>query len=196
VGNAPAAIVSVLARAKITVRTIFSIMKSRPKQIDAKPGRVVIWRRYVDAYGVERPLPAHALVTSRGDTSGGAKRFHYALMCRSDEPLMLRRGLSFDPSVFRNAGGNGAPVGASQVTALLRRVNEADGPSAYEANLIAWLTGSYWVRLVDPTEIDSAGRSLLERLATLTPSDWRSTIASIAAPSINAVPLEGSHELF
>jgi hypothetical protein len=54
VGNAPAAVTSLLAKARLPVRAIFSIMKSRPKSIDLAPRRVVIWRRYIDANGVER----------------------------------------------------------------------------------------------------------------------------------------------
>jgi hypothetical protein len=179
VGNAPAAVTSLLAKAKMPVRAIFSIMKSRPKAIDLAPGRVVVWRRYIDANGMERPLPGHALVASRGDSAGGAKRFHYALMCKSDEPLELRRGEKFDPMSYRNAGGNGAPVGSSQVTALLRRVKHIDGPSAYEANITAWLTESYWVRLVDPVEMDAKRRALLNCLGTTNPSQWRNAVSAI-----------------
>jgi hypothetical protein len=122
VGNAPPAVGSVLARARLPVRAIFSIMKSRPKLIDAAPTRIVVWRGYIDEEGVERSLPSHALIVSRADSASGPKKLHYALMCYSPEPLVLKRGMeSFDPSMFRNAGGTGAPVGNSQVTALLRR---------------------------------------------------------------------------
>jgi hypothetical protein len=161
VGNAPAQVTNVLARAGIPVRAVFSVMKTRPKAIDVSPSRTVIWRRYFDSQGVERPLPPHALVTSRGDSAGGAKRIHHALMCRSDKPLTIRRGDAFDPAAFRNAGGTGAPVGFSQVTALLRRVQFDHDRSDYEANLTAWLADSYWVRLSDPAELDA------DRLAIL-----------------------------
>jgi len=196
VGNAPAAIVSVLARAKLPVRTIFSVMKSRPKPVDTSPTRVVVWRRYIDVHGIERALPPHALVASRGDSAGGAKRVHYALMCRSNEPLVLNRGDSFDPGAFRNASANGAPVGASQVTALLRRVQDIDGPSGYEANLTAWLTDSYWVRLADPIEIGPEKRVLMERLATITPCQWQATVSAILEASADSVPPPAVDRLF
>jgi hypothetical protein len=165
VGNPPALVAKVLARARVPVRMIFSIMKSRPKLVDLAPSRTVAWRRYVDAHGAERPLPANALVTSRGDAAGGAKRVHYALMCRSDQPLRIRRGVPFDPSAFRNAGGTGARVGASQVTALLRRTGTDALGTDYEANLSAWLVDSYWVRLTDPIELDQDKLELLSRSA-------------------------------
>src|SRR5262249_50913447 len=69
VGNAPASMSRDLARAEIPVRVIFSIMKSRPKRIDSNPSKVVVWRRYVDANGVARDLPPHAMVTSRAHSS-------------------------------------------------------------------------------------------------------------------------------
>lgn len=162
VGNAPAIAIKALARLGEPIPVIFSVMKGRPKKIDVAPSRVVAWRRYLDAEGRERDLPASSIVTSRGDTGSGAKRSHYALMCRSGEPLALRRGETFDVDAYRNAGGRGAPVGASQVTALLRKVAAPSDSGDYEANLRAELAGSYWVKLVDPVEITGA---LLKRLA-------------------------------
>jgi hypothetical protein len=156
VGNAPSTAISALARLRLPVPVVFSTMKTKPKAIDVAPSRTVVWRSYVDEHGAERPLPPSALVTSRGDSAGGAKSRHYALMCYSDAPLELIRGIPFDPAAFRNAGGAGAPVGASQVTALLRQVADQDETPDYEANVIAWLTGGYWVRLADPQELNVA----------------------------------------
>lgn len=179
VGNPPAVITKILARTDVPVRAIFSIMKSRPKAADVAPASTVVWRRYIDAHGVTRPLPTHALVTSRGHSAGGAKRRHYALMCRSEESLVVRRGEIFSPAAFRNAGGTGAPVGASQVTALLRRVAEDSVTSHYETNLSAWLTESYWVPLLDPVELDSDKLKILQSLADLGPQKWQKSVAVI-----------------
>ncbi len=179
VGNPPALLTNVLARASVPVRAIFSVMKSRPKMVDVAPARTVAWRRYVDSRGAERPLPAGALVTSRGDSAGGAKRTHYALMCRSEEPLDIQRGIPFDPSAFRNAGGTGAPVGASQVTALLRRVEEDAPATDYEANISAWLTDSYWVRLTDPVELDAAKLDLVSKISGRGIAEWCAAVARI-----------------
>lgn len=181
VGNAPAVITRVLARAQVPVRVVFSIMKTPPKSIDLTPTRTFVWRRYVDAHGVDRPLPDHVLITSRGDSAKGAKRSHYALMCQSSEPLEIRRGNSFNPGAYRNAGGTGAPVGASQVTALLRKVHAETEAAGYEANLTAWLTGSYWVRLTDPIELSLGKLQLLEGLSSHCSSPWKPTVAAIRA---------------
>lgn len=153
VGNAPAVMTAALAKLNQPVKVIFSIMKSRPKLVDVQPSRVVAWRKFFDQEGTLRSLPRHVLVTSRADSPKGPKTRHFALMCYSDRGLNLQNGRAFDPSAFRNAGGAGAPVGASQVTALLRRVSESSEETDYEVNLSAWLTAGYWVRLADPTEL-------------------------------------------
>ena len=156
-------------------------MKSRPKLVDVAPARTVAWRRYIDAHGVDRPLPPYALVTSRGDSASGAKRIHFALMCRSDAPLELRHGEAFDPSAFRNAGGTGALVGSSQVTALLKRVENDHDSADYEANLTAWLTDSYWVRLTDPVELDPARHRKLAGIGRVSVAGWCDAVSQIRA---------------
>lgn len=157
VGNAPATQIRVLARMGIAIPVIFSAMKGRAKVIDAAPTRTLAWRQYIDSNGAERPLPPGALVTSRGHSARGAeKERHYALMCHSGAPLRLTHGVPFDPAAYRNASGTGGRVGASQVTALLRRVAESDDNTAYEANIVARLVGSYWVRLTSPVQLDAA----------------------------------------
>jgi len=170
VGNAPAAVVGALSRMKQPIEVIFSIMKSRPKHADSAPSRTVVWRRYVDHDGGLRPLPPHALVTSRADSASGPKTKHFALMCYSQQPLKLRHGEPFDPSAYRNAGGSGASVGASQVTALLRRISATTDRTEYEVNLRAQLVGHYWVRLGDPIEWTSDFRNL--DAISVTTDDW------------------------
>ncbi|MBS1181949.1 MAG: hypothetical protein H6Q99_1829 [Proteobacteria bacterium] len=171
VGNAPAVVTRSLARLGQPIEVIFSVMKGRPKQVDVAPARVVAWRRYIDAEGIVRPLPANVLVTSRADTAAGPKTKHFALMCASVEPLTIRRGEPFDPSMYRNAGGSGAPVGASQVTALLKRASSEGRSADYEVNLRAWLVESYWVQLVDPI-ICSPDFEAINRLSSNDTETW------------------------
>lgn len=196
VGNAPATITRTLAGQQIPVRVVFSTMKSRPRLADSAPSRIVVWRKYIDHDGKEREVPPHVLVTSRAESARGEKKVHYALMCYSSEPLMLKSGIAFDHSAFRNAGGKGAPVGASQVTALLRRV-EHDRPEAdYEANFSAWLAGAYWVRLLDPVAITSKTRPLLARLDGAKISEWCKIVAAIRQSSDANAAAEENEDLF
>ncbi|SOB80694.1 hypothetical protein SAMN06297144_1192 [Sphingomonas guangdongensis] len=196
VGNPPSTAISALARIGCRVPVVFSVMKSRPKPIDVAPSRIFAWRRYFDPSANERPLPASAVVTSRADSAGGAKRAHYALMCHSRAPLTLSRGTPFDVSAYRNAGGTGAPVGASQVTALLKQVAEPGKTSDYEVNLVAWLAGGYWVRLSDPVEVDPAGATRLDRAAELEPRDWLELAAELRASPQATARLSGELLLF
>lgn len=173
VGNAPSRVASALARLGTPVRLVLSIMKSRPKDVDVAPARVSAWRRYVDLDGVVRRLPANLVVTSRADSAGGPKRHHAALLCRSDRPVALDAAAApFDPSAYVNAGGNGGAVGASQVTALLRRVRKPAAVSDYRADIVAELASSYWVKLLDPVELSAPRIAMLASFEGSDPEDW------------------------
>lgn len=154
VGNPPPRAIAALARASLAVDVLFSVMKSKPKPQDNAPARVLAWRRYLDVDGTVKPLPPHVLVTSRA----GARDCHYALICRSDTPLMLKDEGPFDPRAFRNIGGVGGTVGASQVTALLER-HAPDRNAHYRISMRATMAFGYWVKLVDPVEVTEAGRA-------------------------------------
>lgn len=180
VGNAPGTEPARLARAGTPVHAIFSVMKSKPKPQDANAGDLNLWRRYVDKFGDIQSLPSGALITSR---SGARDRSHYALMCEAEHPVALGDHGPFNPKAFRNVGGRGAPVGASQVTALLRMSDpQAVGTDGgYRANLRATLTGGYWVKLVDPVRVSGqCAKALLaelEEVADMTAGDWRKLIS-------------------
>jgi hypothetical protein len=179
VGNAPGRMVSLLARLGKQVDAIFSVMKTKPSAADVRPVTLLVWRSFVDVHGIVRPLPDHTLVTSRGHVSGGRKRSHYALMCHSADPIALGDHGPFDPAAYRNAG-SGAPVGASQVTALLKRCTREKRETNYRISFRAKLTGGYWVKLADPIEIIGAKRVEAEnRLATANAADWRNIVGDI-----------------
>lgn len=197
VGNAPSTAINALARAGREIPAIFSIMKTPPKAHDLAPARTVVWRRYIDCYGIERALPPHALVTSRGDSAAGPKRAHYALICRSDAPLQIRDDEAFDPLAYCNASGK--PVGASQVTALLRRIGQPSKGSQYRVNLRASLTGSLWVRLTDPLELSAEKVDALRCESPAGEDEWVSFVTHLrSGPSAVAAQAEaqGSLELF
>lgn len=183
VGNAPARAIAGLAQVQQRVDAIFSVMKSKPKLADTVPSELYVWRRFIDLNGIVRPLPSGSLVTSRGDIRGGVKRRHYALVCHSADPVVLGDFGSFYPSAYRNVGGTGAPIGASQVTALLKPCAVETAVSDYRINMRAVLTGSYWVKLADPVLIDGSKRALWERrMFSLPPADvatWRDFVSEL-----------------
>lgn len=168
VGNPPAKSVGRIRASRQPVDAIFSIMKSKPKAIDAAPERVVLWRTYFDEAGAELPLPEGSIVTSRADSAGRVKASHYALICASDEPLVLGDFGSFDPNAYRNVSVEAGPIGASQVTALVQRFRPEQRPAAYRVNLRARLAGAYWVKLGSPVLLSSFAREQLQAVVTNT----------------------------
>ncbi len=164
VGNPPSRAIPALARAGAKVNAVFSVMLGKPKATDANPSSVLAWRQFVDMDGAVRELPPHVVVTSRGDHY---PKCHYALMCHSERPLTLGDEGSFDPSRYRNFGGTGGPVGASQVTALLVPHPSASGEdSRYRINIRAALFGSYWVKLIDPVTVSSEDQAAMSSRGT------------------------------
>lgn len=134
------------------------------------PDSIVVWRHYIDKNRVVRPLPPGCVVTSRETTASGKKKAHFALMCASSHQLAISEGDRFDPGAYRNA--TGGKVGASQVTALLRRITATNEVSAYSINMIATLTESYWVRLLDPLPLAPEKLQLLEEAMNINEKDW------------------------
>lgn len=182
VGNPPSRSVTALARLGQKIDLVFSVMKGRPRAADVRPASLLVWRRFVDTDGAVRPLPPHTLITSRGKETG-IKRSHYALMCRSDQPLELGDHGAFYPDAYRNFGGTGAPVGSSQVTALLRPAtakHRYSEPAPYRINLRAELVGGLWIKLLDPVIIEGARRDSFEQeLKCAQSKEWLNFIAEV-----------------
>lgn len=156
-GGKIAALVGRIAHPKL----LFSMMKSRPKLIDAAPQEVLLWTLTVDLRGVVRPLPDHALVVSRGSSGPRGKLTHYALVCRSPEPLRLRPLGNLNLAEFRNIGSENPCVGNSQVTAVLER-QVAHSSTAYQVDMMADLAPPYFVRLAGPIPLLPAERAALD----------------------------------
>jgi hypothetical protein len=72
-----------------------------------------------------------------------------------------------------------AAVGASQVTALLRRIGPPASMSDYEVNLQTQLIGSYGVRLSDHIVLSSDKLLMLEDQACVSSSAWLSLVSQL-----------------
>jgi hypothetical protein len=68
-------------------------------------------------------------------------------MCWSDEPLVLSGLCAFDHLVHRNLSG--APIGTTQVTALVRRISPDSAAPLYRTGFGARLVEGYWAKLVE-----------------------------------------------
>ena len=187
VGNAPSRLTRELAYAKRSIPVIFSIMKSAPKPRDLKPNGILVWQAYQDVGGAVRQLPPGSLVSSR--VREGSVPRHYALACKSGAPLALSDYGAFDSGAFRNAGGTGLKIGASQVTALAERVRPDSTASDYRVNLQAELTGAYWVKLCDPILLSSpAQHRTYEAVAApgLADDEWLDLVMSLRSQASRA----------
>lgn len=104
------------------VNVLFTPMKSSPKNTDENPPNLLLWLAYLQRDGRVEDLPGHVLVTSRG---GGGKRAHYALLCRSDATITDQvDGGTFD-AVYATNLVSSNPVGASQVTSIVRYAQQS-----------------------------------------------------------------------
>ena len=103
-------------------------------------------------------LPEHAFVTSRWDPER-PRAAHYALVCRTEEPLHLKDHGEIHFGSLRNFR-SGTPIGASQVTAVVRRhATRAARGRAYQVALRASLVSPYVLRLSTPEVIDLPDRA-------------------------------------
>ncbi len=104
----------------------FSPIKSKPRAVDVEPGQVAIWHQATTTNGEHYSLPAGSMVTSRY-VPGRNK--HFALVCRSDRPLLIETGYeALNMNGLVNAK-SGTRIGFSQVTAVVKKREE---PSTIE----------------------------------------------------------------
>lgn len=155
IGNSVGPGIRALVRLESEPMAVFSPMRAKPKAIDTAPARVVVWQSARGIDGVEWDIPQGSMVVSRGDSGKGAKRAHYALVCRSEAALA-----STAPSSAQlrfNALSNlvsGAPLGYSQVTSVVdyRGESSTSGPN-YDVGFLARLVYPYFVELSDPVQM-------------------------------------------
>jgi hypothetical protein len=156
IGNAIGPSVETLIAQAAQPQVVFTPMRSRPAARDVTPAQVAVWHRGIGLDGEPYELADFSCVTSRISPT---RSYHYALVCRSDEPLgdSDLRGPSFASTHVRNLR-SGSKVGASQVTCVVRRIGCALGlaPSNYKVTLIAGLVAPYFVRLTAYSIVDAS----------------------------------------
>ena len=161
------------------IEVLFTRLKSAPKASDLSPAKLLLWLCYFDEAGRPRPLPEHALVTSRGDEN---KRSHYALICRSEEEICGSGALGvIDAACARNLRTYN-PVGASQVTAIVRYC--CDAPHSperlYDVSFRARLEGQGFVRLAAPVALTGLLRRLYEdACSAASVAEWRIRVSAL-----------------
>jgi hypothetical protein len=176
IGNSVGAAIDELARRCGNPEVLFSPIKTSARPADATPESVVAWTKAETVHGQEFLLPTHSLVTSRQNVSV-PKLTHYALVCFSETPLTLASSpLTFSFGAIRNMV-SGNPVGASQVTAVVRaHVGPASDGGIYKISLRARLAPPYFVRLREPRPIPNSARSTKD-WETAVHSNWQQRIS-------------------
>lgn len=192
IGNALGDAVDTLAAAHAPM-VAFSPMAGRAAERDASPRGILAWRSYVAADGRIIDLPGGVLVTSRGELPGGsAKARHYALFCRSDEPLVRGDFGTVGIGALRNFV-SGSPVGASQTTAVVMRVEGAAEGRVYPIALLVPMAEPWYARLANPVGLGQADVDALYGATTATPAVWVAGVRSLLA---NGRDPDGGQTLF
>lgn len=167
------------------VDVLFTPMRSAAKAADVAPSRLFLWIYYQDRSGRVATLPEHMLVTSRG---GAEKRTHYALLCRSEAPLEEGRDRGvFDSCGVRNLASM-SPVGASQVTSVVRYCGRAvPGERPYRVSFRAKLHAEGFVKLVEPVDLNGDLLELYERVCQAGNGEsWRDGVRKLRKAALAA----------
>lgn len=170
-----------LIRATSNPEVLFSPIRSSAAAHDVNPPQVAVWGDAVGYDGHRFRIPEHSVVTSRIDPTG-RRSGHYALVCQADSPIMELEGEGHHLALegLRNLR-SGTSLGASQVTAIVRRIPVAT-PTSVEYPVVARarLVYPYLVRLtraiplpqscradrVGQAAFEAAIRSLLQSSST------------------------------
>jgi hypothetical protein len=149
IGNNVGHSIAVLTKDR-TPEVLFSPISSAPRICDELPSEVLLWTKAETLGGEHFDIPSGSVVTSRG---GAQKKWHYALVCRSDRPLRLENG---GGKIFSGALRNlvsGRQVGSSQVTSVVERHVKKPIGRAYDVLMRFRLVYPYFVRLSIPLSL-------------------------------------------
>jgi len=153
IGNSVSRGIEALTKDSAQPDVLFSPIRSRPRTVDVTPPSLVVWRAAETLDGGTFELPRSVLVLSRG-SSDEAARPHYALVCSLGVPLAIGGFGRLRLAALRNLV-SGRPIGASQVTAVVRLGTGDAGPE-YAVAMRAKLVAPFFVRLRDPIVVRSA----------------------------------------
>lgn len=151
IGNSVASGIRELIREVEEPEVLFSPIRGRPRRVDVSPARVVEWQVAETMDGRRLPLPQTFHVRGGSGTERLAPR--YALVCAAAEPLEVADHGRLSFGDLRNLL-SGRRLGASQVTAVVRRINDpVDDSRHYLVAIRARLVEPFFIRLHDPLPI-------------------------------------------
>ena len=150
IGNALGPGIAELVRTSDRPEVLFSAIRSRPRARDVSPPVTVRWTVAEGLDGTRFEVPSAVVVHSAREEIAST-RPHYALVCRSADPLDLREIGRIWFGALRNLR-SGSPVGASQVTAVVTRL-EIEVGAPYTVVFRAGLVAPYFVKLHRPVPV-------------------------------------------
>jgi hypothetical protein len=154
IGNNIGQSIDALARSN-SPEVLFSPIASSPRVCDETPEEVYVWTEAETIAGLPFSIPQGSVVTSRGNCN---KRFHYALVCRSDHPLRLEGANEILYAGSLRNLLSGRQVGSSQVTSVVEASCSRRSGRAYQVAMRLRLTPPYFVRLLAPVLVPSKVR--------------------------------------
>ena len=154
IGNALGPSMRQLIRLEVESVVVFSPIRTRPRTQDVAPDQILMWSagRTLDDQHYE--IPAGSIVTSRSK-SGGRGSCHYALVCASSSGLRIDlEGESVAVRRLRNLLTD-RPLGASQVTAIVRQADYDRSPSPLTspAAMRAQLVYPFLIKMLGPVPV-------------------------------------------
>jgi hypothetical protein len=175
IGNSLAGSARELLKTRSSVPVLFSPILSKPKAIDVKPTRLLLWNKYLDENGIIQKLPEHVLVTSHGGSENNNRHKRcYGLFCHNKESILFENEGSIDYNRLCNAFSS-KPLGFSQVTAFVRKCNSlSDRPAKpYPVVFSANLFGPLCAQLVDASPLPhEVANEISTASADATPYEW------------------------
>lgn len=137
---------------------LFSSIKGPPRKVDVAPARVVEWQVGQTITGHRFALTPNFHV--RGGSGAETMSPRYALVCASEQPLAVSDYGRLNFGSLRNLI-SGNQLGASQVTAVVRRLKKQDGDARdYVVAMRARLVEPFFIRLREPSDAPSASRGV------------------------------------
>lgn len=149
-----------LLRVTPTPEVLFSPIRTSAAIRDASPVQVVLWCDAIGYDGRRFRLPEYSIVTSRMDPTH-PRSGHYALVCEAGSPITELEGEEhyLALTALRNLR-SGTPLGASQVTAVVRRTcTTAPTRAEYPVVARARLVYPYLLRLTRATTVPESCRA-------------------------------------
>lgn len=184
IGNSVANGIRALVTIDEAPHVIFSPIVSAPRPVDAKPSQVLLWTAGIALDGTPYEVPHAAVVTSR--RTNGRQQSHYALVCESESTLAPTNAIDWIEFGALQNLHTSRPIGASQVTAVVRRNDVAIRTGRlYPAALKAKLVAPYFVKLVQFVVIDAGlhsamidGEDVVEELRSVRQNTSRTHFSS------------------